>query len=148
MCRSLFCDVFEGFFVGGNALEPAERRDIESSRWSSACSGTGDCMKILDFCGIEAGGEKIGGDFDGVLRDWRGVGVVRGQRVPVGDEVKAFVLRIVLELDPVFERAEVVADVEAAGGAHAAQDSFRSSCHELCSPWHGGMRQCGPNEKG
>jgi hypothetical protein len=42
----------------------------------------------------------------------------------IGDEEKAFVLRIVLELHPIFERAEIVADVQAAGGTHAAQDSF------------------------
>jgi hypothetical protein len=40
--------------------------------------------------------------------------------VPIGYEEEAFVLRIVLEFDPVFQRAEVVADVEAACGAHAA----------------------------
>jgi hypothetical protein len=44
--------------------------------------------------------------------------------VPICDEEKAFVLRIVLELDPILEGAEVVADVEAPGGTHAAQDSF------------------------
>jgi hypothetical protein len=44
--------------------------------------------------------------------------------MPIGDEEETFVLRIVLELDPIFEGAEVVADVEAAGGAHAAQDSL------------------------
>jgi hypothetical protein len=40
--------------------------------------------------------------------------------VPIGDEEKTFVLRIVLELDPIFERAEIVAYVETPGGAHAA----------------------------
>jgi hypothetical protein len=44
--------------------------------------------------------------------------------VPIGDEEKAFVLGIVLELDPVFEGAEEVTDMKAPGGAHAAQDSF------------------------
>jgi hypothetical protein len=44
--------------------------------------------------------------------------------VPIGYEEKTFVLRIVLELDPIFEGAEVVADVETPGGAHAAQHSF------------------------
>jgi hypothetical protein len=40
--------------------------------------------------------------------------------VPIGYEEEAFVLRIVLELDPILEGAEKVADVEAPGGAHAA----------------------------
>jgi hypothetical protein len=44
--------------------------------------------------------------------------------MPIGYEEKTFVLRIVLQLDPIFQGAEVVADVETAGGAHAAQNSF------------------------
>ena len=51
----------------------------------------------------------------------RGVGVVGGQRVPVGDEEIALVL--VLQLDPVVQRAHVVAQVQLAGGAHAAQNA-------------------------
>ena len=50
----------------------------------------------------------------------RGVGVVGGQRVPVGDEEEAIVL--VLQLDPVIQRAHEVSQVQLAGGAHAAQD--------------------------
>jgi hypothetical protein len=48
------------------------------------------------------------------------VGVVGGQRVPISYEEEAFVLRIVLEFDPIFQGTEVMADVEAACGAHAA----------------------------
>jgi len=48
--------------------------------------------------------------FDGVLRDLRCVGVVGRKCVPIGDEEKTFVLRIVLEVDPVLEGAEVVAN--------------------------------------
>jgi hypothetical protein len=44
--------------------------------------------------------------------------------VPIGHEEKAFILGIVLQLDPILEGAEVMADVEAPGGAHAAEDSF------------------------
>jgi hypothetical protein len=40
--------------------------------------------------------------------------------VPIGNEKKAFILRIVLEVDPVLEGTEIVADVEPAGWAHAA----------------------------
>jgi hypothetical protein len=58
--------------------------------------------------------------------------------MPVGDKEKAFILRVVLELYPIFERTEIVADVQAAGGAHAAQDSFlvfHSKCFSYV-PWN------------
>ena len=49
------------------------------------------------------------------------VGVVGRECVEVGDEEVAIVL--VLELDPVVERAHVIAEVESAGGPHAAEDA-------------------------
>jgi len=76
------------------------------------------------FFRIETGGEIVGGDFDGVLGDGAGVGVVAGEGVPVGDEVETVVGGIVLQADPVLERPEIVADVQAAGGAHAADDAI------------------------
>ena len=68
---------------------------------------------------VEAGGQKIQRHFQRVGRNARGVGVVGGQRVQVGDEEVALVL--VLQLDPVGQRAHVVAQVQLAGGAHAAE---------------------------
>ena len=47
--------------------------------------------------------------------------------MPVGYEVEAFVGGIGLEFDPVLERAEVVADVETSGGAHAGDDAVLGS---------------------
>ena len=76
------------------------------------------------FFRIEVGGELVGGDFDGVLVDGAGVGVIAGEGVPVSDEVETVVSGIVLQADPVLERAEIVADVQAAGGAHAADDAI------------------------
>ena len=73
---------------------------------------------------VEAGGEIVGDDFDGVLRNRGGVGVVGGESVPVGDEVEAVVSGIILQADPVFQRAKIVADVEFTGGAHAAEDAL------------------------
>ncbi len=78
--------------------------------------------------GIEAGGEEVQGHF--VARccaELDGVGVVGGERVVVGDEEEALVLWRavfvggVLQLDPVVERAHVVAEMEPAGGSHAAE---------------------------
>src|SRR5579863_5584423 len=80
------------------------------------------------FLRVEAGGEIVGDDFDGVLRDGGGVGVVAGKRVPVGDEIETIIGGIILQADPILQRAEIVADVQFAGGAHAAEDSvFRFS---------------------
>src|SRR5579859_2795684 len=79
------------------------------------------------FGGVEAGGKEVDGDLQGVFGDCGGVGVVGGQGVPVGYEVEAFVVGIGLELDPVLQGAEVVADVETSGGAHAGDDSVCGS---------------------
>ena len=132
----LVLHVVERFFVGGHAFEPAERRDHREQQMQLGVFRDGRLDEHRALRGIEARGEPVGGDFDCVLRDLRCVGVVRRQRVPIGDEEKTFVLRIVLELDPIFEGAEVVADVEAPGGAHAAQDSFlvRGSVTRIGSP--------------
>jgi hypothetical protein len=75
---------------------------------------------------VEARGQEIYGDLEGVFGYGGSVGVIAGQGVPVGYEVEAVVGGIVLEADPVLESAEIVADVETAGGAHAGEDSFRS----------------------
>ena len=53
--------------------------------------------------------------------DAAGVGVVGGERVDVGDEEVAVV--VLLQVHPVFEGAHVVAEVESAGGPHAAEDA-------------------------
>jgi len=76
------------------------------------------------FGGVEAGGQEIDGDLEGVFGDGGGVGVVAGEGVPVGYEVETFVVGIGLELDPVLEGAEVVADVQTSGGAHAGDYSI------------------------
>ena len=54
-----------------------------------------------------------------VFGDGRRIGVIAGEGVPVGDEVEAVIGGIVLQADPVLQRAEVVADVKTSGGAHA-----------------------------
>ncbi len=69
--------------------------------------------------GIEAGGEVVEDHLKRVLLHHARVGVVGGQRVPVGDEEEAVVL--VLQVDPVAQGADVVAEVQLAGGSHAAQ---------------------------
>src|SRR5205085_3133278 len=64
----------------------------------------------------------------------RGVGVVAGERVPIGDEEKAIVLAAVLHLYPIRQRAYVVSEVQLSGGAHAAQHPrFVGLCRLRCA---------------
>src|SRR6266481_759067 len=74
--------------------------------------------------GVETGGQEVDGDLQGVFGDGGGVGVVGGEGVPVSYEIEAFVGGIGLELDPVLQGAEIVANVETSGGAHAGDDSI------------------------
>ncbi len=71
---------------------------------------------------IETGGQPVEENVDRIFFYARGVGVVGGQGVPVGDEEEALVL--VLHANPVFERADVVAEMQLAGGTHSAEDTF------------------------
>src|SRR5216683_6945341 len=84
-------------------------------------------LKDDAFLRVEPDRQVVRGDFDHVLRHAARVRVVAGQRVPVGDEVEAVVGRIVLQAHPVLQRAEVVADMQPAGGPHAANDAFTPS---------------------
>jgi hypothetical protein len=77
--------------------------------------------------GVEAGGQVVEDDLAGVGGNLRGVGVVGGEGVPVGDEEEAVVLGVVLQADPVMEGAHVVAEVQFAGGSHAAEDALTGS---------------------
>ena len=64
---------------------------------------------------------------DRILFNPGGVGVVAGQSVPVGDEKVRVVT--VLQLNPIGERAHVIAEVQFSGGTHAAQHArFGGSC--------------------
>ena len=81
------------------------------------------------FLWVESRGEIVSDNFNCVLRDGGCVRVIARQRVPVGDEVETFVCGIVLQADPVLQRAKIVADVKFAGRPHSAEDSiscFRS----------------------
>ncbi len=72
---------------------------------------------------IDARPDPIGHVVEGVLDDLAGIGVVARQRVPVGDEVEAVVL--LLQLDPVLQRANQVAQVQPSGGTHPGDDAAR-----------------------
>jgi len=117
-------DVVEGFSVGGDAFEPAEGRDYGEEEVEFGVFWNGGLEEDYGFLRIEAGGEVVDGDLERIFGDGGSVGVVGGEGVPVGDEIETVVIGIGLEIDPVLESAEVVADVKATGGAHAREDAF------------------------
>ena len=97
---------------------------MERRRWSSACSGTRGLQEDYGLLRIEAGGEVVDGDLQRIFGDGGSIGVVGGEGVPVGDEIETVVIGIGLEIDPVLESPEEVADVKATGGAHAGEYAF------------------------
>src|SRR5215472_2692883 len=80
-------------------------------------------LKDHAFLRIEPCGQIIRGNFNDVLRHAGSVRVVARQRVPVRDEVEAFVGGIVLQARPILQRAKVVPNVQTARRAHAAEDA-------------------------
>ena len=133
--------------IGGHALQPADRRNHAQEQVELGVLEDLALQEEHTARGVEAGGQVVEHHVQGVGRNPRGVGVVRGQRVPVGDEEVALVLGGVLQLDPVGQGAHVVAQVELAGGAHAAEDARTRSekvgfGHFACR-FRGGAKECG-----
>src|SRR3954452_9713879 len=71
---------------------------------------------------IDSGGDPVRNRIERRLMDPARLGVIRRQRVPVGDEVKALIR--VLQTHPVAYRAEVVAEVNATGRPQSAEDEL------------------------
>ena len=71
---------------------------------------------------IESGRQPVKRDFKRIFLDARCVGVVGGERVPVGHHEKALVL--VLHAHPVLQCAHIVAKMQLAGRTHAAKHAF------------------------
>ena len=116
----LFLQLLLLVLVRRHALEPAERRDHRQQQMQ---------LRVLRHVGlheqrrdarVQAGGQIVDQHLPDVFLQLRGVLVAGGQHVPVGDEEEALVL--VLQLDPVAQRAVVVAEVQRARGAHAGED--------------------------
>src|SRR5215468_9740194 len=77
---------------------------------------------------IEPGGQPVGDNRHRIFVDLRRVRVIAGERVPIGDEMVALVN--VLQLDPVFKRAFVIAEVQTTRRAHSANDSFHNRLNQ------------------
>ena len=78
---------------------------------------------------IDAGSQPVDSHVPGVVLDGRRIVVMRRQRMPVGDEKQALVL--VLELDPVFQHAVIMAKVQCASRAHAGENTVFKHCRGI-----------------
>ena len=110
------------FLVGRHALEPRRRDGHRQQQIQLGVLGHQRLDEERAALGIEAGRDPVGGHVVGVGDDRRGVRVVAGQRVPVGDEVEAVVL--VLQRGPVVEGADQMAEMELSGRAHPRHDAW------------------------
>ena len=98
---------------GDRAEDPGEERDLRDV----------GLAEEEGFGRVEATGEKVEGHVAGVAAE--GVGIMqRGERVEVGDEVKGFAL--VLQFDRGLHHAEVIPEVQGAGGLDAGKDAFHA----------------------
>jgi competence protein ComEC len=112
--------------VGWVALQPRHRRDHGQEQMELHMLLDLGLLEQHAFFRIEPGRHPVLDQLRHKPLDALGLGVFRGQGVPVGHEEKAVVG--LLQFDPVFEHAEVMAQMQGAGGAHAGNDPF-------CFPW-------------
>ena len=73
------------------------------------------------FSGIESGADPVRHVVEGVRRQLSVSRVIARQRVPVGDEIEAVVL--LLQRDPVAQRADEMAEMQPPGRPHARNDA-------------------------
>jgi hypothetical protein len=114
-------ELFDLVLVGGHALQPAQRRAHGQQREQLGMLGQSALQEDGAAVRIQPGCQPVGHHLIDVLAHDLAAFVVRGQRMPVGDEVEAVV--VVLQPHPVLESAVVVAQVHGAGGAHAGENA-------------------------
>jgi hypothetical protein len=107
--------------VGRDPFQPGHRHHHRQQQEELGMLGHQRLDEEGALLGIEAGGNPVGDHFVGVLDDRSRVRVLAGQGVPVGDEVEAVVL--LLQRDPVAERADQMAQVQPAGRPHAGDNA-------------------------
>src|SRR6187402_81899 len=108
--------------VRRNTLQPAQRRDHAEKHMELRVLRNVRLNEDGALFGIESGTKKVERDLHRVLVNLRRIGIVRRESVDVCDEEVALVL--LLQADPVVEGSHVVAEVEAARGAHAGENTF------------------------
>src|SRR5262249_18470484 len=115
-------DVLALLLVGRHAFEPAQRSDRRKIDVQFGGFGRERWDEHGRFIRVESSGEPRSDHRRGVFVDCRRGGVIAGERMPIGDEMVALVY--VLQLDPVFKRALVIAEVQTTRRAHSANDSL------------------------
>jgi hypothetical protein len=94
---------------------------MDSSRCSSAWSGTSDCTNNVAWFGSTPDAQPVDHHVGADILKRPGLLVVRRERVPVGDEEQAW--KFGLQPHPVLQHAVVVAQVQRSGRAHAGKDA-------------------------
>ena len=110
------------FLVGRHALEPRNRRDHLEQQVQLGVFRHQRLNEEGALLGIEPGADPVGDVVVGVRDDLAGIRIVRRQRVPVDDAVERIVLG--LQLDPVLERANEMAEMKFSGRAHPRQHAL------------------------
>src|SRR6266849_3770784 len=105
--------------VGRDALQPSQGCDHRQQQMQFRMLRHLRLNEQRGDAGIEARRQPVDGHRPDVLLELRGILITRGERMPIGDEEKAFVL--VLQFDPILESAVVVAQMQLARGPHAGQ---------------------------
>ena len=73
---------------------------------------------------IQSGGESVHRHVEHIGADLAGIGIVAREGVPVGHEIIAFVIAVVLQSDPIGQGPVKIAQMELARGSHPAQNPF------------------------
>ena len=118
----LFLELGLLVLVARHALEPAERRDHRQQQVQLGVLGHLRLHEQRGDSGIQARRQPVDEHLVDEFGELLGVFVARGQGMPVRDEEIALVL--VLEVDPVLERAMVVAKMQLTCRPHSGKNSF------------------------
>ncbi len=116
---------------GGVALQPGDADQVEVIGRQLGEGGQGALQAEGGFGRIEAGGQVVGHHFQHVIGHLGRVVAVVGQRLQIGDHHELAVM--VLGGHALAQRADVVADVQFAGGTVAGQDN--GVVHVTLSSW-------------
>src|SRR5712692_8955616 len=119
-----FADVLALLFVSRHALEPTERRHCRQDQVKLGVLGYHRLNEDGRTLCIESRYQPVAHHVDRVLFNTTGVGVIAGERVQVGNEVKTIIVAGDLQANPLLELAFVVAEMKIPGRAHSAYDSF------------------------
>lgn len=111
---------FDFGFNGRVSLEPAERDQIKIIHSQFGELGDLGLDENDTFFGVDADRKIVESDLDEVSSDFFGVAGIVGQGLEVGDKNVELVFTGILELDTIFERADIVTEVEFAGRAIAS----------------------------